>query len=61
MGPMRIIDDEDLAFNPNNRITESTASKWSENAGVTVTPKQGETRAEYAQRLYEEVVRVWRL
>ncbi|HHX01968.1 MAG TPA: FAD-dependent oxidoreductase [Firmicutes bacterium] len=61
LGQMRIIDDEALAFNPNNRITESTASKWSENAGVTVTPKQGETRAEYAQRLYEEVVRVWRL
>lgn len=61
LGQARIINDEPLTFNPGGKITEMAASNWSENAGISLAPNQGETRAEYAQRLYEAVVNAWRL
>ena len=61
LGQMRVIDDEPLTFKPNNRITSSAASNWVQNAGVTVLPVSGETRGEYILRLYEAVLRDWRL
>ena len=61
LGQMRIIDDEPLTFKPNNRMTDSAASNWAKNSGVTVIPQPGETRGEYVQRFYEAVLRSWRL
>lgn len=65
LGVCRIIDEPELPFRPDDPIDDETAQAWSRNAGLwredtgsKVSPRESESRAEYAQRLYEEIVRV---
>lgn len=64
LGVRRIIEEPELPFRPDDPIDEETARQWSANAGLwskkegflLPPPADGETRARYAQRLYEALL-----
>lgn len=52
LGVRRILDVPELPFRPEDAMDEESARAWSKNAGCEVAPMEGETRAQYAGRLY---------
>jgi len=56
LGVLRIIDDRELEFRPDEKIDPGTAKRWSTNAACEVPLDESMTRKDYAQRLYEAVL-----
>lgn len=53
LGVRRIIEEPELPFRPDEPMDEESTKLWSKNAGCEVSWQEGESRADYAQRLYQ--------